>query len=214
MANAGRASGRRFDRERGTTTQALLFLSQLDEAATGEAYSHATHYEPVPVDSLRALLARVPDGFVRGSTFVDVGSGMGRAVLLASEHPFKQVVGIELSPALHAIARANLANAGGFAQCCRDVRLLCRDARRARFPKGDLVVFLFNPFDGAVLRETLDRIAGSRGRNDEVIVLYHTPVHRDVLSEYASETIADSPDGLVVRIDAHAFPKTSRSRCE
>ncbi|MGC1379946.1 MAG: class I SAM-dependent methyltransferase [Candidatus Baltobacteraceae bacterium] len=200
MANAGRAAGRRFDRRYGTTTEALLFPSQLDGGAKGEAYAHATHYEPVPIDSFRSLLACVPEGFLPGATFVDVGSGMGRAVLLASEYPFKQIVGIELAPALHAIATENVANARGLELRCRDLRLLCGDARRRRFPKGDLVVFLFNPFDEIVLRETLERIVSSRARGAGVIVLYHTPVHRDVLAEYASDTLADSPGEFAVRM--------------
>jgi len=199
VATSGRAGGRRFDREHGVTTQALFLLSQLGSTAAS-AYRHATHYEPVPVATFRALLTRVPEPFMRTATFVDVGSGMGRAVLLASEYPFKQVTGIELSPALHAIARSNLAGARGLAVRCRDVRLRCGDARRFRFLKGNLVVFLFNPFDGAVVRTVLERVLASRRADDGVILLYHVPVHRDAVEEYVSETYADMEDGLVVRL--------------
>ncbi len=199
VASAGRASGRRFDRDRGVTTQALFFLSQLG-SATGEAYAHATHYEPVPVETLGALLSRVSESFIAGSTFVDVGSGMGRAVLLATEYPFKQVVGIELSAALHAIARENIAGARNVKARCRDVRLRCGDARRQRFPKGNLVVFLFNPFDEVVLRTVLERILASRSPSDDVMLLYHVPVHKDVVANFAGETIHESAAGLIVRL--------------
>ena len=40
--------------------------------------------------------------------FIDIGSGMGRALLMASEFPFKQLVGIELSPTFHQIAQQNV----------------------------------------------------------------------------------------------------------
>jgi SAM-dependent methyltransferase len=199
VATSGRSGGRRFDREHGVTTQALFLLSQLGSTA-GSAYRHATHYEPVPVATFRALLARVPEPFMNTAAFVDVGSGMGRAVLLASEYPFKQVTGIELSPALHAIARSNLASARDLAVRCRDVRLRCGDARRFRFVNGNLVVFFYNPFDGAVVRTVLERILASRRTEDGVIFLYHVPVHRDAVEEYVSETYADTEDGLVVRL--------------
>ena len=46
-------------------------------------------------------LALPPDTFA----FVDMGSGKGRALLVASEFAFAKIVGIELSPHLHRIAR-------------------------------------------------------------------------------------------------------------
>lgn len=174
-------------------------LGQL-EPASGDAYAHATHYEPVPVEAFGELLALVPADFVRAAAFVDVGCGMGRALLLAAEHPFKQVVGIELSPALHAIARENLATARGLALRCRDMRIRRGDARRFRFPKGDLVVFLFNPFDHEVLRVVLDRIVGSRRSGDRVTLLYHVPVHREVVAEFAAETLYDGRAGIVATL--------------
>ena len=158
VPNSERSGGRTFDRRHGVTTHAVMFLSQLDATRTSEAYAHATHYEAVPVKELRAMLASLPDGVVATSTFVDVGAGMGRAVMIASEYPFKQVVGIELSPALFEIARENLARAHDLSTRCRDVRLVRGDARRRRFPGGTLAVFLFNPFDGDALRETIERI--------------------------------------------------------
>lgn len=206
MSSSGRAAGRRFDRDHGVTTQAIFFLSQLG-SIENEAYAHATHYEAVPVEAFRALLAHVNEAVVRRSTFVDVGAGMGRAVMLASEYPFKQVLGIELSPALHAIASSNLSTARDLAVRCRDVRVRCGDARRVRYPKGDLVVFLFNPFDETVLRAVLDRIVGSRRPEDRVVVVYYEPVYRDALLEYASTTIAESKDGIVV-----AFRRSPKRR--
>jgi SAM-dependent methyltransferase len=199
VAGAGRSSGRGFDRVHGVTTQALLLLGQL-EPASGDAYAHATHYEPVPLEAFEELLAFVPEPLVCAASFVDVGCGMGRALLLASEHPFKQVVGIELSPALHAIARENLATARGLAVRCRDVRIHRGDARRFRYPKGDLVVFLFNPFDHEALRAVLDRVVGSRRSGDRVTLLYHVPIHRDVVAEFSAQTLYDDRAGIVVTL--------------
>src|ERR1044072_2108213 len=47
-------------------------------------------------------------GRVRASRFVELGSGKGGAVLLAAMRDHRRVVGVELSPVLHAIATANL----------------------------------------------------------------------------------------------------------
>lgn len=188
MGNTKRAAGRRFDRDHTVVTQALLFLGELG-AQRGEAYAHATHYEPVPIADFRALMRRVPKGVVRTSTFVDVGAGMGRALLLAREYPFKQIVGIELSPHLAEIARENLSRGRGFEIACRDVRLIRADARKRKMPRGDLVVFLYNPFDEDALGAVLDRIE-QRGAGGNVWLLYHTPVHGDLVTRRGYETVA------------------------
>ncbi|MBV8489826.1 MAG: class I SAM-dependent methyltransferase, partial [Candidatus Eremiobacteraeota bacterium] len=142
------------------------------------------------------LLAHVPSGAIPNATFVDVGAGMGRAVLLATEYPFQAVIGIELSPSLHEIARDNVARVRGLATRCRDVRLVRADARRARFPRGDLVVFLYNPFDGQALDDVLDRIA-ERSGGGSVWVLYHVPVHGDRLVARGYEVAIETQDGTV-----------------
>jgi predicted RNA methylase len=195
-----RSAGKRFDRDHGVTTQALLFLGELDGVKRSEAYTHATHYEPVGVAAFRGLLTTLPEQTIRSSTFVDLGAGMGRAALLASEYPFKQILGIELSAALYTLARENLEHAHGLNVRCRDVRFVHGDVRKQRYPKGSLVVFLFNPFDAEVLRTTLARIVRSRTPADDVYVLYHTPVYDDVIEEFAGETIARPAEGLVVKL--------------
>ncbi|HTX59222.1 MAG TPA: class I SAM-dependent methyltransferase, partial [Verrucomicrobiae bacterium] len=177
MADSQRSGGRRFDRDHGVTTHAIFFLSELDRDRRSEAYAHATHYEAVPVGDFRALMACLDAEVLARSTFVDVGAGMGRAVMLAMEFPFEQVCGIELSRSLHEIARENLAGVHDLRVRCRDVRLLRGDARKARYPKGDLVLFLFNPFDAQALGATLARVRETREAGDETYVVYHTPVH-------------------------------------
>ncbi len=204
-----RSGGRRFDHDYGVTTHAVLFLTDLDPEAAGDAGAHATHYEAVPVPDFRALLAAIPETMLPSATFIDVGAGMGRAMILAAEYSFKQVCGIEVSPGLYEVAKENLANAQARGLRCKDIRLVRDDARIAHYPPGDLVVFLFNPFDADALRATLDSIANRRERG-ATWLLYHTPVERaviDALPEW--RLLHELPCGVV-----YALPKTSRSFCE
>jgi SAM-dependent methyltransferase len=204
-----RSGGRRFDREYGVTTHAVLWVTDLDPDAAGDAAAHATHYEAVPVADFRELLAFVPKDAVPQSTFVDVGAGMGRAVILAAQYPFKQVVGIEVSPALYEVAKENLAIVRARNLRSRDVRLERGDARIANYPPGDLVVFLFNPFDAEALRATLASVVNRRD-SGATWLLYHTPVERAVIDAMPDwELVAELPSGVV-----YALPSTSRSFCE
>jgi SAM-dependent methyltransferase len=179
----------------------VLFLRDLDPDAVGDAGAHATHYEAVPVAEFRELMQQVPEELVSRATFVDVGSGMGRAVMLASEYPFKQVVGVEVSPSLHQIARANLARARISHQRCRDVRLVRADARIWHYPPHDLVVFTFNPFDAEAMRAMLGSITHRR-LPGETWLLYHTPVEREVVEGEKGWCIEhETRSGVVYRFE-------------
>jgi SAM-dependent methyltransferase len=192
---SGRRAGLRFDAQHGVTTEALIFLGSLDPEAIGPSIADATHYEATPVGDLSALLEPVPFA-LESATFVDLGSGMGRAVLEAATFPFRQIVGVEISPALHEIARDNLAAYAGMRRC-KDVRLVRADATRFALPPGNLVAYLYNPFRGAVLEAVVERLAA---RSAETVVVYHTPVERHAFDATAAfELLAETPRGLVYR---------------
>jgi len=71
---SGRRAGQRFDAEHGVTTEALVFLGELDPDAIGPSLEFATHYEPTPVAQAEALLDASPLAPGR-ATFVDLGAG-------------------------------------------------------------------------------------------------------------------------------------------
>ena len=181
------------------TTEALVFLGELDPEAIGDSLEHATHYEPTPVAQAEALIYASPLA-PSTTTFVDLGAGMGRVVLLAARRPFRAVIGVEISPALVEIARENLATANDPRRVARDVKIVRADAAEYTFPRGDLAVYLYNPFRGPVLEAVLARLreAGDRG---EVVVLYHTAVEHETVEEtQAFERVADLGFGLLYRL--------------
>jgi SAM-dependent methyltransferase len=175
---SGRRAGQRFDAANHVTTEALIFLGELDPENVGPGIEFATHYEATPVADAQRLLDASPLAPER-CTFVDVGSGMGRVVLLASQRPFRQIVGVEISPALHEIARENRAYFPAADVSCRDVRLVRADAASFRFPRGDLVVYLYNPFRTEVFEPMLDALLSVAKR--ELVLLYHTPLERGTI---------------------------------
>jgi len=196
---SGRRAGQRFDAEHHVTTEALVFLGELDPEAIGPSLEFATHYEPTPVGQAEALLDASPLKPER-ATFVDLGAGMGRVVLLAARRPFRAVIGVEISPALVEIARENLAHVRDPQRVARDVKIVRADARGYRFPRGDLVVFLYNPFRGPVLDDVLVNLRAA-GERREIVLLYHTPVERTTIeATEAFELIDDLGFGLVYRL--------------
>src|ERR1700676_5581982 len=57
-------------------------------------------------DVTREALSALPE--FTSYKFVDIGCGKGRVVIIGSEFPFKEIIGIELSLKLAKIARANV----------------------------------------------------------------------------------------------------------
>lgn len=104
--------------------------------------------------------------------FLDLGSGLGRVVLMAALRPFRRVIGVEISPQQVERARCNLEIARP-RLACRDVRLVCGDAAGYEMPDDVTVVYLFNPFGGEVLRGVIRGIRRSvvaRPRKISIIV--------------------------------------------
>jgi hypothetical protein len=116
--------------------------------------------------------------------FVDMGSGKGRALLVASEFPFAKIVGIELSAQLHRIASENVRRYRPASQPCATFELKCMDVVDYVHGPEPLVLFLFDPFG----RETLQRVianleASLRENPREAYVVYVYPQFEDVLQD-------------------------------
>jgi SAM-dependent methyltransferase len=126
------------------------------------------------------ILQQVPDD-VSGYTFIDMGSGKGRALLMASEYAFAHVIGVEIIPELHAVAQKNIAAFKADKRCCNDVLSWCGDAREFSFPNEPSVVYFFNPFPEDVLRRVLQNLGASvREHPRKLWVIYHNLVHPDM----------------------------------
>ncbi len=145
-----------------------------------------TAYASCQPSSLRRALAQLPD--VTGRAFVDLGCGKGRALVLASEHPFREILGVELDAELAAVAARNAAViAKGFPDRT-PIRVLVADATSFDFPAGDLVVFLYNPFGEELVARAIANVERAMADEPrEVHVVYDNPVH---------ETAVDSFRGL------------------
>lgn len=150
-----------FDVEWGVQTSGLIPGRLLKTGHTHDR--HSTAYFGVAPSVFRALFKRwqrtKPTAPIEQFTFIDVGAGMGRAMLLAAEYPFQQVVGIELNPLLAKVAQRNQEVWQAARRSRTQMQVICGDAVDAPFAKGPCVLFLFNPFGASVMRRLLKRLA-------------------------------------------------------
>lgn len=117
-------------------------------------------------------------------TFIDLGSGKGRVVLMASDYPFRKIVGVEFMPQLHRAAQRNISGYSSDRQQCQKIETLCMDARDFEFPDGPLVVYLFNPFSEATFALIVENLRRSVEESPRPIyVAYRFTEHEKVLAE-------------------------------
>ncbi len=175
-----------FDLEFGVRTSGLVAGRHLKIGHPNDR--HSTAYYAVAPSIFRSILIRWrrcrPAAHIDEFTFVDVGAGMGRAVLLAAEYPFRTVVGVELHPTLARIARKNAAVWRAENRARAPMRIRCGDAAEFRLPAGPCVIFLFNPFGGPVLRRMLSHWSCSfAGREGQIDILYVNDEQKHILDQ-------------------------------
>jgi SAM-dependent methyltransferase len=150
-----------FDAQHGVRTSGLIPGRQLQTGHTHDR--HSTAYFGVAPSVFHSLMKRWQRAIkplkLNDFTFIDYGAGMGRALLLASELPFKRVTGVELHPSLTRIARANLRAWKAAGRARASVRLIHGDALDLELPESPVLAFLFNPFAATVLRRLMRRLA-------------------------------------------------------
>jgi cyclopropane fatty-acyl-phospholipid synthase-like methyltransferase len=111
-------------------------------------------------------------GVSKEDTFVDFGSGKGRVLHQAAKHPFRRVIGVEISPELAQAARSAL-EANKRRYRCRDVEIVVSDAADFRVPDDMTIAYLYNPFRDETLDAVLRNIVASMDRNPRLIRLIY-----------------------------------------
>jgi SAM-dependent methyltransferase len=152
----------KFDKKHGVSTSGNLTL---DELGIDDPYS--VLYVPTHERVMNHVLKNLDINY-QDYTFVDLGCGKGRAVLMAMKFPFKEVIGVELSAQSSTIAKANteIFNTKGLQQC-KNVEIRCENALDFQIPQVNVIFYLYRPFIGPVLEQVLDNIseAGSKSLN-------------------------------------------------
>lgn len=162
-----------FDQRYGTDTSGTVDIDEVSDSP--EIRAHGVLYAGSQPSIVRRALAMLPP--VTGATFVDIGCGKGRTVLVAAEFPFGRLVGVDASAALVATARRNLDIVRTHRPIDVPIEFVQADATTWPLPDGDLVVYLYHPFDDVLMArfvDTLERAIDAAARS--VHVIYLNPV--------------------------------------
>jgi len=139
-------------------------------------------YQPTEPALFREMLAHLKIDFP-GFTFIDIGSGKGRALLMAADYPFRRIMGIELLPQLHYVAIENVGKYKADSQQCFAIDCVLGDACNFLFPPEPIVLYLFNPLPEDGLARVMNNLQSSLHEHPRPLyALYHNPLLEHVLA--------------------------------
>lgn len=187
-----------FDHMVDTTRANVGFRAQLTAALSGHQYfptepwlfeqimqavASSIQQSAVSNQSSQAHEEAEPRTGLENFTFIDLGSGKGRVLLMAAPYGFKKIIGVEYMPEWHHVAEENIRKFVAEHKIDAAIQNLCMDARDFEFPAGPLVVYLFNPFPEPILAAVLERLRQSLVKNPRpLVVAYRYPELEALLS--------------------------------
>ncbi|MGH9451601.1 MAG: class I SAM-dependent methyltransferase [Terriglobia bacterium] len=167
---------------------------------TGGAASHAEiEIDPQTGRDYLATTPRAWSGLMRHLpiepqkfTYIDLGCGKGRTLVLAANWGFRRVIGVDLSEPMAAAAESNVAKSGA-----AGVEIVRGNAGEYQFPDGPLVLFLYNPFWSKVNECVAGNLHVSVTRKPrEVYVVYWRPLLKEIWDKTASLELYKQCDAL------------------
>ena len=192
-----------FDLRHGTDTVQTVPVEEAGVDSANRDYGQ--RYQPTGSSALGKILSGL--SLSDTDVFVDFGCGKGRTLLLATDHSFRRVVGVEFSPPLCTVARENVRRYSARHPRSVQPEIVETDATRFALRGDETVFYFFHPFGPPVLQPVLDNIATSlREHPRRAWLVYYLPVHRDLMDrsapfKLASERTINGYDCLAYRHD-------------
>lgn len=122
-------------------------------------------------------------------TFVDLGSGKGKALLIAGMLPYARVVGVEIDSGLSTVARRN-AERFRHRRRAGVIETVTASAADWAVPDDACVVFMHNPFFGETFRNAMANVFASYDRNPrELHIVYQFPWEHEWLLSTGRVTV-------------------------
>jgi tRNA1(Val) A37 N6-methylase TrmN6 len=152
-----------FDLINGTSTQ-------IREGKSTDNYKHySPSYSSLIVESIRNLNIKY-----KNYNFIDLGSGKGKATLIASKFRFKKIIGVELYKKLINAAKENqkifFSKKWNKTYRCK-IEYICSDAEKYSIKIDKNIYFMFDPFTEKKLKKMLKKITFQKKIVNYIIAL-------------------------------------------
>jgi SAM-dependent methyltransferase len=171
-----------IDKLYGIDTAGIIHTSALRTGNASDFYNFG--YAPSVPSVIRRAIEKCPD--IGQATFVDIGCGKGLPLAVATEYPFRRVIGVELSPLLCAAARENAARIAAAHPGRTPIEIVEGDATTFEIPSGYVIIYLYNSVYPRFLDKLAERFAAHQARGNKIMVIYYNPAEAKSFDRRAS----------------------------
>ena len=192
----------RFDRQAGVRTTGRMTLQEL-----GLSPAKSNRYEATPIGFFHAILGKLRLDYPQ-TIFIDLGCGKGRTLLLASHHPFRSIIGVEISEALCQVAVDNIKAYCSNQQVSSKISVVRSSIEEFEYDtittSDHVLVYCFNACSESVLATGLRKLSQLALRGVAVTIIYLNPTWVKLLENAAwlqeirrGETFDDSASSFM-----------------
>jgi predicted RNA methylase len=142
-------------------------------------------YYGIAPSMFRAIMKHVTLDRI-GATFIDFGSGKGRAIFLAAEYGFRRITGVEILETLHAVAVRNTEIYRAATGAVVAIEPVLCDVASFAIPPGPVLAYLYNPFGEKTMKQVLRNLEAAHERTGQRIdIAYGHPSYEKLLDTQA-----------------------------
>ncbi len=156
-----------FEMKYGISTSSIVKCEDLDISEASK--EHSEEYMPTRIRHFRLLIKVL--NFPEKSVFVDMGSGMGRVLLMASLYNFKRITGVEISDRLCEIAGNNIDIFQKKLRRPLNIEIVNVDVLKYEIKNDENVFYFYNPFDNYIMEIIIERVTKSISENPRKVWL-------------------------------------------
>ena len=161
------------------------WISHEDLIAENDIAKFSGHYQGSNAYLIKLVLNRLKPS--KDETFVDLGSGKGRVLLVAQNYGFKSIKGIELSQQLCDIARKNIESYSSKTKSSTNIAIYNMDATTYEFKPEDSIIYMYNPFNGIIFEKVIKNLKQSlEDHPRKMTIIYVHPTESKVLESHIS----------------------------
>lgn len=170
----------KYEKQLGINTHSIVNLDKLTLAGEDSDQNH--HYQGASYYILFSIFEKLPKE-TKSFPLIDYGCGKGRALFVAEQCGFTNLIGVDIAKELIDDANSNKAvyirknNKS-------NIDFLFEDATKYLIPDNAQVFYFFNPFGEDILQKVIDNVKESVKQHPrQVYCIYLNPKYKAVFEE-------------------------------
>ncbi len=167
----------KYEKHLGIKTHSIVNLDKLTLAGMASEENH--HYQGASYYILFKVFNLLPTQ-LKSKPLIDYGCGKGRALFVAEQCGFTNLIGVDIAKELIEDAKANQLI---YSKMYKDSKFnfLFEDATKYVIPSDAEVFYFFNPFGATIIQSVLNNIKESLIQNPRTIYcIYLNPKYKEV----------------------------------